>query len=255
MGRAPVTEWIWDDRETRPAAAQMAIDLAMVDAAREEGVAIVRLYRWERDTVSFGAHEPAMRRWDRARLEADGVATVRRPTGGRAVWHDHEDLTYAWAGPVSGPGDVRTIYRALHERLRDAVALASHTLTLATAERTIGLGPGACFDAAAGGEVLVDGRKAIGSAQRVLGRHLLQHGAIAVADRGPRLVRYRLVPGKASSGAGPLLPDADEVRSRIAAHWTLGGAVPIPTVLTSRIVLASVGEQERHADPEWTWRR
>lgn len=255
MGRPPVIEWIWDDREARPAAAQMAIDLAMVDAAREEGVAMLRLYRWERDTVSFGAHEPATRRWDRARLEADGVATVRRPTGGRAVWHDRDDLTYAWAGPVSGPGEVRTIYRALHERLRDAVDLPVHTLTLATAERTVGLGPGACFDAAAGGEVLVDGRKAIGSAQRVLGRHLLQHGAIAVADRGPQLGRYRRVSGTEAAGEGPLLPEAEELRARIAAHWAQGGAVPIPPRLTSRIVLASVGEQERHADPEWTWRR
>jgi lipoate-protein ligase A len=248
-------ELVWHDIERRDAAAQMAIDLAMVEVARDENVMLLRLYTWQRDTVSFGAHEAASRRWDRHRLERDGVATVRRPTGGRAVWHDRRDLTYAWAGPVQGPREVRQRYRDLHQRLAAALAEPALTLELAQPGRAVGLGPGACFDVPAGGEVLVDGRKAIGSAQRVIGHHLLQHGAIAVADRGAELARYRLEPGPPTAIPRAPLPEASEVAARLSRHWLEGGAVPIDPRLTSRIVLASVKEQARLDDPAWTWRR
>jgi hypothetical protein len=45
------------------------------------------------------------------------------------------------------------------------------------------------------------------------------------------------------------------VEARLAGHWHATGALEIPERLTSRIVLASVEEAARHADPEWTWRR
>jgi lipoate-protein ligase A len=250
-----VTEFLWCDAVPRPAADQMAIDLAMVTVAREERVTLFRLYRWARDTVSFGRHEAAAIRWDRARLERDEVATVRRPTGGRAVWHDQADLTYAWTGPVAGPAAVRQRYREVHQQLAMALAGEGRALALAAAERGIGLGPGACFDVPAGGEVLVDGRKAIGSAQRVVGDHLLQHGAIAIADRSPKLARYRRTPGADAPLLAATLPPASVVEDRLAGHWRAAGALPIPEWLTSRIVLASVEESARHADPEWTWRR
>ena len=246
---------IWHDTAPRSAASQMAIDLALVEAARELDRELIRFYAWERDTVSFGAHEPAARRWDRERLAHDGVATVRRPTGGRAVWHDHRDLTYAWAGPVEGPAGVRQRYRALHQSLAEALAEPDRAVVLAAPDRANGLGPGACFDVAAGGEVLVDGRKAIGSAQRVFGRHLLQHGAIAVADRGAALARYRLDPGPLVTPLATRLPDAGVLATRLLRHWHARGAEPLDPLLTSRIVLASVKELARLDDPDWTWRR
>ena len=246
----------WLDLAPRGAAEQMAIDTAMVAVAECDGIALLRLYRWLEDTVSFGANESALRHWDRDRLEADGVATVRRPTGGRAVWHDAADLTYAWAGPASDPAEVRRIYRDLHERLAVAIADCDGEVALATGHGAPGLGPGACFDVPVGGEVLVDGRKAIGSAQRVYGKHLLQHGAIAVRDRQGQLHRYRLGPdAPAGIGNEVVLPDAEALAATIAAAWQRGGAAPVDPALPSRIVLASVEYRSRYQDRSWTWRR
>ncbi len=45
-----------------------------------------------------------------------------------------------------------------------------------------GLDAGACFAAAAGGEVVADGRKVVGSAQLRSGGALLQHGSILLQD-------------------------------------------------------------------------
>lgn len=251
-----MTEWLWQDGEARSAAEQMAVDCAMVAVGRDLDVAIMRLYRWRDNTVSFGTHEAALRRWDRRRLAGDGVATVRRPTGGRAVWHDRDDLTYAWTGPIRGPAEVAVRYRELHQRLGIALAAPSRRVEFAAMGARPDLGPGACFDLAAGGEVLIDGRKAIGSAQRVLGDRLLQHGAIAVADRHDALARFALDPlPTARAVARATIGTAAEAADAIARRWLDDGAREIASALTSRIVLASVEEVPRFGDPDWTWRR
>lgn len=246
---------LWIDLEPAAADQQMAIDTACVDAARDHGVTIFRLYRWLGDTVSLGAHERAVGIWNRERLQADGITVVRRPTGGRAVWHDATDLTYAWAGPVNGPAGVRRIYRELHEQLATAISGAEQPVTLAGPRRSPGLVPGACFDVPVGGEVLVGSRKTIGSAQRVYRDHLLQHGAIALSDRSPLLARYRQdgggIPAPQRDGELPM----ESTAASIVAAWRGAGAEPIDTELKSRIVLATVEHRSRYQDPAWTWRR
>jgi lipoate-protein ligase A len=251
-----VSTRVWLDRAPRAAAEQMAIDTAMVKVAEHDGITLLRLYRWSGDCVSFGANESALRHWDRPLLEASAVGLVRRPTGGRAVWHDASDLTYSWTGPAATPAEVRRLYRDLHEALATAISGAGRSVALAPTRDAPGLGPGACFDLPVGGEVLVDGRKAIGSAQRVYGRRLLQHGAIAVNDRQGELSRYRLAaPSTEPSGSGASLDDAVATADQIAAAWIAAGAQPAGQELTSRILFASVEYRSHYADPAWTWRR
>src|SRR3989454_7840214 len=43
------------------------------------------LYRFDPPCLSFGRHEPARSRYDRAAIARLGIDVVRRPTGGRAV--------------------------------------------------------------------------------------------------------------------------------------------------------------------------
>ncbi len=77
----------------------MATDAALLDEADRSGRAFLRLYRWSPPCLSFGRHEPAATRYDRVAIARLGIDVVRRPTGGRAVWHEHE-VTYAVAAPV-----------------------------------------------------------------------------------------------------------------------------------------------------------
>jgi lipoate-protein ligase A len=158
----------------------MAVDLALLDRA-ELGEGWFRLYTWNPYCLSFGRHEPASRRYDSDRIRALGLNTVRRPTGGRAVWHAHE-LTYAVAAPHRWFGSLRQAYQAIHTLLAGALCALGVPAALAPGRRAAALDSGPCFAQPAGGEVLVSQRKIIGSAQLRRGPALLQHGSIILED-------------------------------------------------------------------------
>ena len=157
-------------------AVNMAMDQALLDEAGRSGTATLRLYRWDPPCLSLGRNE--------APFDQPGCDVVRRPTGGRSVWHEHE-VTYAVAAPIALFGKLRTAYVAIHERLAAALRSLGAHVTLAPDRRLAPLPdrPAACFDTCAGGEIVAGGggRKLVGSAQRRQGSALLQHGSILLA--------------------------------------------------------------------------
>jgi len=86
----------------------MAVDVALLDDAVRLGTASLRLYRWDPPTLSIGRNQT---------LTVNDVPVVRRPTGGQAVWHEHE-LTYAVAAPIAtfGSSVTRTEKSTLESR-------------------------------------------------------------------------------------------------------------------------------------------
>jgi lipoate-protein ligase A len=227
----------------------MAIDQALLEAADRTGRAFLRLYRWSPPCLSFGRNEPALARYDRAAITRLGLDVVRRPTGGRAVWHEHE-ATYAVAAPITAFGSLRESYHRIHERLRAALRSLGVEAVIApegpTARRSDR--PAACFASAAGGEVLVAGRKVIGSAQVRRGGAFLQHGSILL-DGSQDVIRAVSRQPSAVSNETTLAAalgrpvSFEEVAEAIVAAWD-GPSTPsdCPTV--------------RPSDEEaWTWRR
>jgi lipoate-protein ligase A len=169
-----------------PGAHNMARDVAILEAVSEgDSQPTLRLYGWDPPCLTLGRHQGP----DAADFDfclAEGIDIVRRPTGGRALLHDLE-LTYAVAAPL-GTG---TLPRGLQEAYRlicGALVQAMRTLGV-RAELTGGdvnlqlPGPRStipCFESPAGGEVVVRGRKLIGSAMRAHSGSILQHGAIVL---------------------------------------------------------------------------
>ncbi len=178
---APLPSWhLWVDETPRPGWANMAIDQTLLERA-QLGERWLRLYRWAPHCLSFGRHEPAALRYDRQRIEALGLDTVRRPTGGRAVWHA-EELTYAVATPTAQFGSLHAAYQEIHGMLADAISQLGAPVYLAPSIRAPALDAGACFSQPVGGEIMMAGRKVVGSAQLRSGGALLQHGSILLQD-------------------------------------------------------------------------
>ena len=106
----------------RPGWANMAIDQTLLERAAA-GERWLRLYGWNPFCLSFGRNEPATRRYDADRIERLGLDVVRRPTGGRAVWHGRE-LTYTVACPVE-LATLRESYLEIHRMLRMRSAVSA----------------------------------------------------------------------------------------------------------------------------------
>jgi lipoate-protein ligase A len=176
-----MTEWILSvDARGRSGSENMALDNALLEQALSSGGAFLRLYRWDPPTLSIGRNQQG---------DFHGVPTVRRPTGGQAVWHEHE-VTYAVAAPISVFGSLRDAYCEIHERLARALrslgveAVLADRPTVRPSDR-----PASCFASSVGGEILHRGRKLVGSAQVRRGDAFLQHGSILLNGSQERVAR------------------------------------------------------------------
>jgi len=158
----------------------MALDTALLEESNVTGQAFLRLYHFDPPCLSLGRNEPADQ-YDQDAIARLGIDVVRRPTGGRAVWHQDE-VTYAVAAPIAVFGGLRKAYHAIHDRLALALRPLGVDATLALhappPSSTLLHHPTPCFAASSGGEVLVAGRKLIGSAQVRMRSAFLQHGSI-----------------------------------------------------------------------------
>ena len=164
----------------------MAADLFLSQEAVRCGQIILRFYTWDQPTLSLGFHQ----KFDedlRQSYAGRGIPIVRRPTGGRAVLHDRE-LTYCLAIPIG-----HRLAMDGKDRLQESIGRA-----FVDAGRSIGLQPQLvrrgvedqgtpirlasgsplCFDSISRWEVRLNGRKWIGSAQRIFPDVYLQHGSI-----------------------------------------------------------------------------
>jgi len=246
-----------DDPTPRPGWYNMALDLALLDEAERRGEGFVRLYRWDPWCLSFGRHEPALRRYDRQLIERRGIDTVRRPTGGRAVWHARE-LTYAVAAPVARFGSLAESYRLVHQAIAAAITSLGVPAAIAGPRPTPDVGAGACFASPVGGEVMTAGRKLVGSAQLRQGTAFLQHGSLLLGDD------QRLI-AEVTRGAAPA---SGEITLSLAAGRTVPAEEAAAALAGT--VRAWDGQWRvfdddadalvrRHAaqfrDSAWTWKR
>lgn len=183
----------WIDERPRSGRENMEIDWALLSRAeREERPGVwVRFYGWERPTVSLGKHQSAAAAVDLDCCREWSIPIVHRPTGGRAVLHDDE-LTYAVASNDASRfplGSVTQTYlavaRALQFGLRE-LGVETEMARGGGAERRAAGSPSPCFAAVSRHELLAEGRKIAGSAQRRLRRSFLQHGSL------PLSIDYRL---------------------------------------------------------------
>jgi lipoate-protein ligase A len=235
----------------------MALDAAMADWARERGTTGLRLYTWAPACVSIGRHESTDRRLDRAALDDLGVQSVRRPTGGRAVWHEH-DLTFSFATPVHSTATARAWHDRLHQCIAAALQAIGIGAVLAPAGEVPGLEAGACFAHAVGGEVLVDDLKVVGSAQLVERGTLLHQGTILLA--GAEDQRWRMQRAAGRTCAPYPRNDVRRLASRSDLEpvlvGTLADALGAPGELSASDLAGFTPPWLPYfTDPAWTWSR
>ena len=152
-------------------ATHMAIDVLLL----EQRVPALRLYSWQRPTLSLGFHQRRIEPHWQGLAAAGIVDLVRRPSGGRAVLHAGE-LTYALVWPDPSLSRLQAYSRAC-AWLVDCFATLG--LPLQAGRQAVSTQPSSCFATSTAADLVhACGAKRIGSAQLWRSGCLLQHGSI-----------------------------------------------------------------------------
>jgi lipoate-protein ligase A len=221
----------------------MDVDETLLQDVRNEGSLVLRVYRWQKPTLSLGHFQDESEIPDNAPWRH--IERVRRKTGGGAIVHDVE-LTYSLVIPKDpkpdsrvrlemqggvpmvdfgrkGPSDL--IYRSVHNELVLGLqrlglpAKLAEECTCKTSEAIKGASF-LCFERRSPVDIVVDGYKVVGSAQRRTQHGLLQHGSVLL---------------RKSEFAGHLLGIQDLLDARASGYQgktsDLEKGVPLPLMM------------------------
>ncbi len=167
----------------RDAFENMAVDEAIFRGNQNgSSPPTIRFYGWYPPAVSLGYFQKVESEINESFCRENGISLVRRPTGGKAVLHEHE-LTYSLTAredhPPFHPGVLGT-YLMISDCLVAGLEKLGIPAEVAAEGRTVG-DPGLkphCFSFPSRYEILVRGRKICGSAQVRAKGAFLQHGSL-----------------------------------------------------------------------------
>lgn len=118
------------------------------------------LILWQNDnTIVIGQNQNAEAEINRSFVETHGIHVVRRMTGGGAVYHDMGNLNYSFITDGGDPGQL---------------SMAAFTRPVVEALQALGL----AAESSGRNDILVNGKKVSGTAQRLARGRILHHGTL-----------------------------------------------------------------------------
>lgn len=175
----------------------MAVDLCSMKLVQSGDARVIfRTYMWAPHCLSIGRFQKPEKEADVGRLLDDGYHIVRRPTGGRAVWHGHE-LTYSLVAVEDHPlvsGSIAESLEKVASILTKGLMNSGIPAVLNPGNRelsTAGREFNPCFTSHGRSEIMTtDGRKLVGSAQARSRGVFIEHGSIIFSNQQTKAVDY-----------------------------------------------------------------
>lgn len=231
--------------------ANMAVDEAILSCFDpERSLPVLRLYGWNPPALSVGRYQDAAASLKLELCATDAIPVVRRMTGGGIILHA-EELTYSIVCSPRHLGDatgVKDGFRILcgfllgtYRRLGLEAAFASD---VKPAGERLGQRTDFCFAGKEEFDVLVNGRKIGGNAQRRLRGAILQHGSIPLESQVQAAARYLALPAPGAAGAVSLAelgvaPEITDLKAMLVAAFE--------DSLGVRLAAGELGAEERLA--------
>lgn len=152
----------------------MAIDEALLEHCK---IPVLRIYGWKPRAITLGYNQD-LSEINLEKCKELNVDVVRRITGGKAVFHDSE-LTYSFILPESSgllPKEINESYK----EIANALLIAFEKLGIKAEVKKVPerIATSICFNSSNWYELLVNGKKISGSAQRRMSEKILQHGSM-----------------------------------------------------------------------------
>ena len=207
------------------------------------------LLLWQNNNaVVIGQNQNAEAEVNQAFAQAHGVRIVRRITGGGAVYHDLGNLNYSFIT------DIQNAQTMTYRHFVQPVVAALQNLGLPA-------------EASGRNDILIDGRKVSGTAQRLAGKRILFHGTL-LFDSDPDLIAGALHtdPSKfQSKGTKSVRSRVGNIRSflkedmDLRAFWRYlrtyfgGDSMQADTLLPAELEKVRQLKAEKYDTWEWTF--
>jgi len=199
------------------AAYNMALDEKIFHQYITDGVPVFRIYGWDAPSFTYGLSQSPESGIDMARCGADGIQIAKRMTGGGLLFHNDE-ITYSLVcdkTDIGEPDNVFVSYRKICAflisfyrslGLKASFALeaedfkdrcAPHELCSASREKY---------------DIIINGKKIGGNAQKRKRRVVFQHGSIPLSIDWKFMRRYvKSLPSDISSGVTTLAEELKDL--------------------------------------------
>ncbi len=179
----------------------MQLDLELFrEFEKVEGPSILRFYSWRPQCISLGYSQNIEAEIDLLKAKELGWQVLKRPTGGGIVFHNEAEVTYsivtAIDSPLLPPGMIPS-----YKKISEAIVLGINYLGIKAEVKSSPV-PSTkypaplCFSYPAEYEVVSNGQKIVGSAQKRGRRTLLQQGSIFVRNTDPAAFSLLKQPAK-----------------------------------------------------------
>lgn len=259
------TQWRFIDTGPQDAFYNMAFDEAIaINVIKGLSPPTLRLYGWSLPSVSIGCFQ-GIKDIDREYCSINSIPVVRRPTGGRAILHN-EEITYSFSSKSMAPffsTGLLDTYAVLSEALYWAISSAGIDIRIKKRRehgRTLA-GSALCFQSVSYGELSVDDKKVIGSAQKRWRGGFLQQGSIQMRI-DPEAMEKVFIKSrrddilKTMTGLKDVMPELDAgfLKSAIIDAFEEAFQVRIvPECLTDgEMTLAHELQEKKYSSESWT---
>lgn len=258
----------------------MAVDESLLKFANETGQGTLRFYQWSRPTLSLGYFQKSADRG--LHPSSEKCAMVRRSSGGGAIVHDLE-LTYSLSLPGTNRWSSKQndLYGSVHDAIikflnQLGVSARQFEFPVKDAEKHLEPSKGTgyavdasvkktdsneigdnrrdrflCFERRSPGDIVLDGHKIGGSAQRRFSNATLQHGSLLLnrSANAPELLglseltNLKLVAGEI----------VDELADAFASELKM--TVQLKHLSATQKKIAEEIRIDKYENADWTLRR
>lgn len=259
-----MTLWRLIDTGPLDGPANMAVDEAILSSfVKDRSRPLLRLYGWDPPALSVGRYQDVGEALRLDLCASERVPVVRRMTGGGIIYHAQE-LTYSivCAPEHLGLSGVKDGFRRLCGFLlgtyRRLGLDASFATDLNPNGERLGERTAFCFAGKEEFDVVVNGRKIGGNAQRRLSGAILQHGSIPLESRVLHGLRYLRDPAPGADGSASLadlgcFPDTGELKRMLAESFEecLGVSLTPGALTAEELDAAGELEAKKYRSDGW----
>ncbi|MCC5832451.1 MAG: lipoate--protein ligase family protein [Chlamydiales bacterium] len=191
--------WKHIDTGRRNAAANMALDAALLSDLKDEEDAILHLYDWEGDAATYGHFIDPEKFLNMEGVSKSALDLAKRPTGGGIIFHNC-DLAFSVLVPAAHPGfstnpleNYAFVNRRVVWAIGQMVNLAADLLPEEPEPLDLYC-KSFCMAKPTKYDVMIQGKKVGGAAQRKTRDGYLHQGSIALGSLPESYLREVLAP-------------------------------------------------------------